>query len=102
MNTAIDPHLDQMRLSSNPKFMRMIGLDANSQHGQKMAKWTTVEHMEFIHFSDLVTKINSKGKAQTRVIVVTNKAVYNLQVWPLAPGPAPCVVCLACMMTARH
>lgn len=52
---------DHLQLSSNIKVQKML-----SKTNEKVI------------FSDLIVKINRKGKEQHRTIMITNKAVYNL------------------------
>jgi len=55
---------DKLKLADNPKCIKML-----RKYG---------EEKEIVHYSNNVAKINSKGRKQTRTMVITNKAVYNL------------------------
>ena len=59
--------LDQLNLSKNDKIRKLL-----QQH--------TDDSLldEIIVYSNTVTKINRKGKKQQRILVITNKAIYNL------------------------
>jgi hypothetical protein len=56
--------MDQLRLASNAAVLKMIRRRGTED--------------EQVVFSALVNKINRRGKAQTRVLMITSRAVYNL------------------------
>eukprot|EP01083_Nonionella_stella_P083671 231419_1 len=58
---------DHYKLSNNSTFKKML-----AKHGDNFPT------PEQLFYSRLVTKINRKGKEQERVLVMTNKALYNL------------------------
>uniref|UniRef100_A0A6A7G348 non-specific serine/threonine protein kinase n=1 Tax=Hirondellea gigas TaxID=1518452 RepID=A0A6A7G348_9CRUS len=58
---------DTLRLAKNGNVRRML-----TKNGQNFPK------PEVVYFSDLLLKINRKDKEQSRVIMVTDKAIYNL------------------------
>ena len=56
-----------------------LGLEGNGAvRGMIFKLGANVPALEQIVFSDLVTKINRREKEQTRAILITTKAVYNL------------------------
>jgi len=55
---------DDLNLFNNPSIDKML-----EKNG---------EENEIVNYSRNVTKINRKGKEQTRTLLITNKAVYNL------------------------
>jgi len=58
--------LDRLKLQGDDSCRKMI-----QAMGEEKASEETVE------YSDKVTKINRKGKEQTRILLITSKAVYN-------------------------
>jgi len=63
---AISPH-DSLKLANEANVITML-----KKQGQNFPD------TEVVIYSNLVVKINKKGREQTRVFLVTNKAVYNL------------------------
>eukprot|EP00467_Chlorarachnion_reptans_P001836 CAMPEP_0114486308 /NCGR_PEP_ID=MMETSP0109-20121206/146_1 /TAXON_ID=29199 /ORGANISM="Chlorarachnion reptans, Strain CCCM449" /LENGTH=534 /DNA_ID=CAMNT_0001662463 /DNA_START=33 /DNA_END=1637 /DNA_ORIENTATION=+ len=60
---------DYLRLSSNPKVAKVLE-----------SKGHNFPNKECLLFSHIVTKINRKKKEQERVLVITDKAIYNMVV----------------------
>jgi hypothetical protein len=58
---------DHLCLAGNHSVQKML-----NKHGKNTPL------PEIVKFSDFVVKINKKGKEQTRVMLITNKAMYNL------------------------
>jgi serum/glucocorticoid-regulated kinase 2 len=58
---------DHLCLAGNHSVQKML-----NKHGKNTPL------PEIVKFSDFVVKINKKGKEQTRVMLITNKAIYNL------------------------
>jgi len=58
---------DHLCLAGNHSVQKML-----NKHGQNTPL------PEIVKFSDFVMKINKREKEQTRVLLITNKAVYNL------------------------
>nr|BAK00435.1 predicted protein [Hordeum vulgare subsp. vulgare] len=67
MASAGDEKEDHLSLASNAAVIKMLA---------KLGKNTP--NKEVVYFSDFVVKINRKEKEQTRVMLVTDKAIYNL------------------------
>ncbi len=59
--------LDKLALGTNPKVLKVL-----------QARGNNLPQPERVVFSHIVTKINRKGKSQMRVMVITDKAIYNL------------------------
>jgi len=64
---VLEEKQDHLCLAGNPAVHKML-----QKEGQN------VPSPEIVVFSDFVIKINRKDKEQTRVILLTNKAIYNL------------------------
>jgi len=62
--TKVDEKADRLALGGNDAVKKMLT--------------KTGKGVENVHFSDFVIKINRKEKEQTRVMLITNKAVYNV------------------------
>jgi len=65
MSAKTDEKADRLSLASNADVAKML-----KKNGQGT---------ESVVFSDFVIKINKREKEQTRVILITNKATYNLK-----------------------
>jgi len=65
MSAKTDEKADRLSLASNADVAKML-----KKNGQGT---------ETVVFSDFVIKINKREKEQTRVILITNKATYNLK-----------------------
>jgi len=65
--------------SSEAKELDGLGMAGNSTVQKMLNKLGTNKPLpEQVKFSELVTKINKKGKEQMRALLVTDKAIYNL------------------------
>lgn len=58
-----DERMDELDLSNEPNVQKLLAKEGPG---------------EVIQFSDLAIKINRKDKEQTRVLLITDKAIYNL------------------------
>ena len=58
---------DTLKLSGNNNVQKMLAKNGDNQPSP-----------EQVQFSDFLVKINKKGKEQTRALLITDKAVYNL------------------------
>jgi len=67
-------------MSDNKDIDDSLGLAQNANIQKVLAKYTPKGQAvtEKVCFSDYVTKINRKDKKQTRVMLITDKAIYNL------------------------
>lgn len=61
---------DHLGLIDNPKLHKLL----LKQIGKK-----SIVPVETVEFSDYVIKINKRDKEQTRVLLITNQAIYNLK-----------------------
>jgi len=58
---------DKLKMKNSPDCNKML-----AEKGQN------IPEKEIVLYSNHVIKINRKGKAQTRILLITNKAIYNL------------------------
>lgn len=56
-----------------------LSLGRDAKVAKLLASLTKQGPAEKVTFSDMVVKINRKGKEQTRCVLVTDKALYNLK-----------------------
>jgi len=59
--------LDRLKMKDNPDCIKMLEQEGEEKSGEE------------VRYSNHLTKINRKGKEQTRILLITNKAVYNLK-----------------------
>jgi len=64
---AVDEKADRLSLAGNSAVQKML---------QKLG--SNKPNLEVVSFSDFVIKINKREKEQTRVMLITAKAIYNL------------------------
>jgi len=75
MKNGVDEKSDRLSLAVDPSVQKML---------QKLGKNSPTP--EVVHFSDYVIKINRRDSEQTRTMLITNKAIYNL----LQHNPGKC------------
>ena len=64
-------------VSNRIKSNDYLGVSNNSNVRKLLLKYAKDGH-EDVHFSDFIVKINPRDKPQERVLLITNRAVYNL------------------------
>lgn len=64
---------DVLKLAVNPSIIKILQTQADEDTNNQQES-----EFEFVIFSDLVTKFNRRGKAQERILLITQRAIYNL------------------------
>lgn len=67
-SAAPDANYDRLALANNKEVLKLLQKEGNN-----------TPNPEVVRFSEIVVKINRREKEQTRVLIITNKAIYNVE-----------------------
>ncbi|ETO20739.1 hypothetical protein RFI_16479 [Reticulomyxa filosa] len=79
---------DTLKIAGNSQVLALLKAEGPAEGGWRgsesyeekkniLSKFEKKTHGEYLIFSEKLVKINNKGKKQDRVLLITNKAIYN-------------------------